>query len=177
VAAKACPSVTTDGSGDEPITNVSFNDAQQFIAWLSQETRLNFRLPTEAEWEYAARGGTRTKYWWGDDLQPGMINCRGCNGDQTARQTTKVDDFKLNPFGLHDMGGNVAQWVSDCWHKNYRGAVTDGSAWVTNESCIFRVIRSGSWRNSANDARSASRDYYDSRIRYPMHGFRLARSL
>jgi len=177
VAAKACPDLATDENDDAPVTNVSFSDAQRFVAWLSRATQMNFRLPTEAEWEYAARGGTRTKYWWGDDVQPGMINCKGCNGDQTARQTAKVDDFKPNPFGLHDMGGNVAQWVSDCWHKNYQGAVADGSAWVDHDYCVFHVIRSGSWRSAPNDVRPASREYYDGRIRYPAHGFRVARSL
>jgi len=177
VVAKACAYVATDEDDDAPVTNVSFDDAQQFIAWLTQETGTNFRLPTEAEWEYAARGGTRTKYWWGDDVRPGIINCKKCNGDQNARQTAKVEDFKPNPFGLYDMGGNVAQWVSDCWHKNYQGAVADGSAWVDPGSCILHVVRSGSWRNAPNDVRPASRDYYDGRIRYPMHGFRVARSL
>jgi len=178
VAAKACPYVATEEENDDaPVLNVSFNDAQRYIAWLSQETRTNYRLPTEAEWEYAARGGTRTKYWWGDDLKPGMINCKGCNGDQIARQTVKVEDFKPNPFGLYDMGGNVAQWVADCWHKNYQGAVADGSAWVDSGSCVFHVIRSGSWRNAPKDVRTSSRDYYDGRIRYPTHGFRVARSL
>jgi formylglycine-generating enzyme required for sulfatase activity len=177
VAAKACPDVVNDENDDAPVTNVSFSDAQRFVAWLSQATQLNFRLPTEAEWEYAARGGTRTKYWWGDDVQPGMVNCKGCNGDQNARQTAKVEDFKPNPFGLHDMGGNVAQWVSDCWHKNYQGAVADGSAWVDHDYCVFHVIRSGSWRSAPSDIRPASREYYDGRIRYPAHGFRVARSL
>jgi formylglycine-generating enzyme required for sulfatase activity len=177
VAAKACAYVPTDEDDDAPVTNVSFDDAQQFIAWLTQETRTIFRLPTEAEWEYAARGGTRTKYWWGDDVRPGIINCKKCNGEQNGRQIAKAEDFKPNPFGLYDMGGNVAQWVSDCWHKNYQGAVADGSAWVDPGSCILHVVRSGSWRNAPNDVRPASRDYYDGRIRYPMHGFRVARSL
>jgi formylglycine-generating enzyme required for sulfatase activity len=177
VAAKACPFVPTDENDDAPVTNVSFNDAQQFIAWLTQATQRSYRLPTEAEWEYAAHGGTRTKYWWGDDIEPGMINCKGCNGDQNARQTAKAEDIKPNPFGLYDMGGNVAQWVSDCWHKNYQGAVADGSAWVEPDYCIFHVIRSGSWRNAPSYVRPASRDYYDGRIRYQTHGFRIARSL
>ena len=177
VAAKACSYVPTDEDDDAPVTNVSFNDAQQFIGWLTQETGKNFRLPTEAEWEYAARGGTRTKYWWGDDIQPGLINCKKCNSDQNARQTAKVEDFKPNPFGLYDMGGNVAQWVSDCWHKNYQGAIADGSAWVDAGPCVLHVVRSGSWRNAPNEVRPASRDYYDGRIRYPAHGFRVARSL
>jgi formylglycine-generating enzyme required for sulfatase activity len=177
VAAKACPDVASDENEDAPITNVSFADAQRFIAWLSQATRVNFRLPSEAEWEYAARGGTRTKYWWGDDVRPGMVNCKGCNGDQPARPTVRAENFKPNPFGLYDMGGNVAQWVSDCWHKNYQGAVADGSAWVDHDYCVFHVVRSGSWRSAPNDVRPASRDYYDGRIRYPTHGFRVARSL
>ena len=177
VAARACPYVATEENEDAPVTNVSFNDAQQFVAWLSRETRMSFRLPTEAEWEYAARGGTRTKYWWGDELQPGMVNCKGCNSNQAARQISKAEDFKPNPFGLYDMGGNVAQWVSDCWHKNYQGAVADGSAWVDADYCFFHVIRSGAWRNDPKYVRPASRDYYDGRIRYPTHGFRIARSL
>jgi formylglycine-generating enzyme required for sulfatase activity len=176
VAAKSCSYVPTDEGDDAPVTNLSFNDAQQFIAWLDQVTQKNFRLPSEAEWEYAARGGTRTKYWWGDDMQPGMVNCKGCNGDQHIRQTAKAGDGKPNPFGLYEMGGGVAQWVADCWHKNYQGAAADGSAWVEAD-CIFHAIRSGAWRNEPGDVRSASRDYYDGRIRYPTHGFRIARSL
>jgi formylglycine-generating enzyme required for sulfatase activity len=175
VAAKACSYLPADEDGDAPVTNVSFNDAQQFIAWLNQAAQKKFRLPSEAEWEYAAHGGTRTKYWWGDDLQPGMVNCKGCNAEQTARLTVK--DVKPNPFGLYDMGGGVAQWVSDCWHKNYQGAVVDGSAWLDPDYCIFHGIRSGSWRNDPSDVRPASRSYYDARIRYPTHGFRIARSL
>ena len=178
VAANACPPVATDENDNAPVTNVSFDDTQQFIAWLSQETQKNFRLPTEAEWEYAARGGTRTKYWWGNDIQPAMVNCKGCSSEQIVRPLADVEDFKPNPFGLHDMGGNVAQWVSDCWHKNYQGAVADGSVWGGDAGrCVFHVIRSGSWRNSPNDVRPSSRDYYDGRIRYPTHGFRVARSL
>jgi formylglycine-generating enzyme required for sulfatase activity len=176
-AAKACSYLSADEDGDAPVTNVSFNDAQQFIAWLSQATQKKFRLPSEAEWEYAAHGGTRTKYWWGDDIQPGMVNCKGCNGDQNARQTVKVEDIKPNPFGLYNMGGGVAQWVSDCWHKNYQGAVADGSAWVDADYCLLHVIRSGAWRNDPKSVRPASRDYYDGRIRYPTHGFRISRSL
>ena len=176
VAAKVCSYVPTDEDDDAPVTNLSFNDAQQFVAWLARATQTNFRLPSEAEWEYAARGGTRTKYWWGDDIQPGMANCKGCNGDQHARQTAKAGDIKPNPFGLYDMGGGVAQWVADCWHKNYQGAAVDGSAWVEND-CVFHVIRSGSWRNDPSYVRTASRDYYEGRFRYPTHGLRIARSL
>ena len=91
--------------------------------------------------------------------------------------TSPVGSFTANRFGLYDMGGGVAQWVSDCWHKNYQGAVADGSAWVDADYCFFHVIRSGAWRNDPKYVRPARRDYYDGRIRYPTQGFRIARSL
>ena len=175
VAAKACTYSPT-GNDDAPVTNVSWNDAQQFIGWLSQVTQKPFRLPSEAEWEYAARGGTTTKFWWGDQLQTGMANCKGCGEPYDAGQPLKVGSFKPNPFGLHDMGGNVHQWVSDCWHKTYQGAPTDGSSWV-EAGCTSHVIRSGSWRNNPDYARPASREPYDTNVRYPTHGFRVAHSL
>ncbi len=173
-AAKACAFVAT-GRDDAPVTNVSWSDAKQFVAWLAGATRKAYRLPSEAEWEYAARGGTQTKYWWGDQFQPGMANCKNCNDIAAAEQPIKVGSFKPNPFGLYDMGGSVDQWVEDCWHKNYQGAPADGSAWVEGE-CASHVIRSGSWRNDARYVRPSNRDGYDTNVRYPTHGFRVALS-
>jgi formylglycine-generating enzyme required for sulfatase activity/class 3 adenylate cyclase len=173
-AAKACAFVAT-GKDDAPVTNVSWTDAKQFVAWLAGATRKAYRLPSEAEWEYAARGGTQTKYWWGDQVQPGMANCKNCNDIAAAEQPIKVGSFKPNPFGLYDMGGGVDQWVEDCWHKNYQGAPADGSAWVEVE-CASHVIRSGSWKNDARYARPSNRDSYDTNVRYPTHGFRVALS-
>jgi len=141
-AAKACAFVAT-GKDDAPITNVSWSDAKQFVAWLAGATRKAYRLPSEAEWEYAARGGTQTRYWWGDQFQPGMANCKNCTDIAAAEQPIKVGSFKPNPFGLYDMGGGVDQWVEDCWHKNYQGAPSDGSPWVEGD-CASHVIRSGS---------------------------------
>src|SRR3981189_1505898 len=158
-----------------PVTNVSWSDAKQFVAWLAGATRKAYRLPSEAEWEYAARGGTQTKYWWGDQFQPGMANCKNCNDVAAAEQPIKVGSFKPNPFGLYDMGGSVDQWVEDCWHKNYQGAPADGSAWVEGE-CASHVIRSGSWKNDARYVRPSNRDGYDTNVRYPTHGFRVALS-
>jgi formylglycine-generating enzyme required for sulfatase activity len=100
------------------------------MRWLSQVSHKAFRLPSEAEWEYAARGGTQTKYWWGDQPQTGMANCKGCGGVYDPSQPSKVGSFKANPLGLYDMGGSVDQWVQDCWHKDYQGAPSDGSAWL-----------------------------------------------
>jgi len=174
-AAKACAFVAT-GKDDAPTTNVSWSDAKQFVAWLAGATRKAYRLPSEAEWEYAARGGTQTKYWWGDQFQPGMANCKNCTDIAAAEQPIKVGSFKPNPFGLYDMGGGVDQWVEDCWHKNYQGAPSDGSPWVEG-SCASHVIRSGSWKNDARYARPANRDSYDTNVRYPTHGFRVALSL
>jgi formylglycine-generating enzyme required for sulfatase activity/class 3 adenylate cyclase len=173
-AAKACSFAAT-GKDDAPVTNVSFSDAKQFVAWLAGATRKAYRLPSEAEWEYAARGGTQTKYWWGDQFQSGMANCKNCNDNSGAEQPMKVGSFKPNPFGLFDMGGSVDQWVEDCWHKNYQGAPTDGSAWVEGE-CGSHVIRSGSWKNDARYVRPSNRDSYDTNVRYPTHGFRVALS-
>ena len=173
-AAKACTFVAT-GKDDAPVTNVSWSDAKQFVTWLAGATRKPYRLPSEAEWEYAARGGTQTKYWWGDQVQSGMANCKNCNDNSAAEQPMKVGSFKPNPFGLYDMGGSVDQWVEDCWHKNYQGAPADGSAWVDGE-CASHVIRSGSWKNDARYVRPPNRDSYDTNVRYPTHGFRVALS-
>ena len=173
-AAKACGFVAT-GKDDAPITNVSWSDAKQFVAWLAGATRKAYRLPSEAEWEYAARGGTQTKYWWGDQFEPGMANCKNCSDVAAPEQPVKVGSLKPNPLGLYDMGGGVDQWVEDCWHKNYQGAPSDGSPWVEGD-CVSHVIRSGSWKNDARYARSANRDSYDTNVRYPTHGFRVALS-
>ncbi len=173
-AAKAC-AFTATGKDDAPITNLSWSDAKQFVVWLADATRKPYRLPSEAEWEYAARGGTQTKYWWGDQFQSGMANCKNCADVAAAEQPIKVGSFTPNPFGLYDMGGGVDQWVEDCWHKNYQGAPSDGSAWVEGD-CGSHVLRSGSWRNDARYARPANRDNYDTNVRYPTHGIRVALS-
>ena len=169
-------SYTPTGKDDAPVTNLSWTDAQQYVEWLSKVTQKPFRLPTEAEWEYAARGGTRSKFWWGDQLQVAMANCRGCNEPYETSHPLKVGSFKPNPFGLYDMGGNIHQWVADCWHNNYQGAPSDGSAWVEND-CLSRVIRSGSWKNDPSYVRPSNRDHYDATVRYPTHGLRVAYSL
>jgi formylglycine-generating enzyme required for sulfatase activity/class 3 adenylate cyclase len=173
-AAKAC-AFTATGMDDAPVTNVSWSDARQYVTWLAGATHKAYRLPSEAEWEYAARGGTQSKYWWGDQLQPGMANCKNCSDVAGAEQPVKVGSFKPNPFGLYDMGGGVDQWVEDCWHKSYQGAPSDGSPWVALD-CNSHVIRSGSWKNDASYVRPANRDSYDTNVRYPTHGFRVALS-
>jgi formylglycine-generating enzyme required for sulfatase activity/class 3 adenylate cyclase len=175
VAANACATLL-DGNPMAPARNLSWADAQQYVAWLSKSTGQDYRLPSEAEWEYAARAGSGSRYWWGDKLIPKMANCKGCGDPYDPRQPAPVGSFPANPLGLHDLAGGVAQWVADCWHPNYQGAPVDGSAWAET-NCRERVLRGGSWRNDASYARSASRAYYDSGVKYPAHGFRVARSL
>src|SRR3984957_1106616 len=172
--AKVC-AFMAPGKDDAPITNVSWSDAKQFTAWLASATDKPYRLPSEAEWEYAARAGTQTKYWWGDQFQSGMADCKNCADTASIEQPAKVGSFKPNPFGLYDMGGGVDQWVEDCWHKNYQGAPSDGSAWAEGD-CASHVIRSGSWKNDSRYVRPSNRDSYDTHVRYPTHGFRVALS-
>jgi formylglycine-generating enzyme required for sulfatase activity/class 3 adenylate cyclase len=174
VRAKGCDYIP-NGSDDAPVTNVSWKDAQQFVAWLSQTSQQRYRLPTEAEWEYAARGGTDTRYWWGNAMKPGLADCKGCGGPGDEAQPTKVGTRPANPFGLYDIGGGVTEWVEDCWYKDYHEAPADGSARVGRD-CRERVLRGGSWRNDPSYVRPASRDYYDASVRYPTHGLRVARS-
>ena len=144
------------GRGTRPVISVNFDEAQQYAAWLSSMTGHQYRLLTEAEWEYAARGNTMTAYYWGD--QPGQINanCNGCGSPWDYRETAPVGSFKPNPFGLYDMAGNVWQWVQDCYHSDYIGAPVDGVAW-TSADCPRRIPRGGSWGYAPSGVRAASR--------------------
>ena len=127
----------------QPLTWVSWDDAKTYTAWLSKMTGKEYRLLTEAEYEYAARAGTTTAYYWGEEIGNNNANCRGC-GQWGGRQTAPVGSFAANAFGLYDMLGNVFEWVEDCYHRNYNGAPMDGSAWTAD--CInFHVIRGGGW--------------------------------
>jgi formylglycine-generating enzyme required for sulfatase activity len=161
---------------NSPMRDVSWRDAQEYIAWLAKVTNKPYRLPTEAEWEYAARGGTQTRYWWGNDLGSGHANCRNCGGEWNKDAPAVVDSFPANAFGLYGTSGGVWEWVADCWHKTYRGAPTDGSAWRKSD-CRENVIRGGAWRNDSTYVHSASRFKYDTYVRYLLNGFRVARSL
>ena len=175
VAAKACSHELT-GDDETPAYNLNWNDAQQYVLWLSAITHAVYRLPTEAEWEYAARGNTTTRFWWGDQFDPAKAECQGCGGPHDAELPPKIGSFSANPFGLYDVAGGVEEWVADCWHKNYVGAPRDDTAW-NGPICHERVLRGGSWKNASSYLRSASRDSYDPDVRYLTHGFRVARSL
>ncbi|MGO8920354.1 MAG: SUMF1/EgtB/PvdO family nonheme iron enzyme [Stellaceae bacterium] len=175
VAAQACADVSQpDAEADAPAANLSWDDAVQFTSWLSHISGKTYRLPTEAEWEYAARANTSTKFWWGNDFVVGMAYCRGCGvASYDPHHPVRVGSFKANPFGLYDMGGEVSEWVSDCWHKDYHGAPSDGSFWAAGD-CSSHVLRGGSWQNDPSYLSVSSRDHYDTAVRYTTHGFRLA---
>ena len=163
------------GRGDRPVINVSWLDAKAFVAWLSQKTGQTYRLPSEAEWEYAARGGTNSPYWWGRDAGSRQANCRECNTG-ASQQTSAVGSYKANPFGLYDTAGNAAEWVEDCWNDNYRGAPQNGSPWLTGQ-CRLRVLRGGAFDSAAKYLRSTARFRYDFDVRFPANGFRVVREL
>ena len=135
-----------------------------------------YRLLTEAEWEYAARAGTTTAYYWGDDIGKGNANCNGCGSQWDAKQTSPVGSFKPNAFGLYDMAGNVFQWVQDCYHPDYNGVPTDGSAWNSGD-CSNRVVRGGSWVSGPRLLRSPNRDGVATVFRGFNLGFRVGRTL
>ncbi|MGE0037106.1 MAG: SUMF1/EgtB/PvdO family nonheme iron enzyme [Xanthobacteraceae bacterium] len=163
------------GREKRPVINVTWTDAKEFAAWMSQKTGHTYRLPSEAEWEYAARGGVNTPYWWGRDIGTKQANCRDCKVDNT-QQTLPVGSFKANPFGLHDTAGNAAEWVEDCWNDDYRGAPNNGKAWETGQ-CRLRVLRGGAFDSQARYLRSQSRFRYDSDVRFSANGFRIVREL
>ena len=167
------------GRGRRPVINVSSWDAVAYAKWLSGKTGKRYRLPTEAEWEYAARGGKETAYWWGKDLLQGMANCNGCGSQWDGKQTAPVGSFKPNPFGLHDTAGNVREWVQDCWHENYIGAPADGSAReeAGGGNCVVRVLRGGSWADSPELLRASYRVRDVAVYRFSSIGFRLAQDI
>lgn len=165
------------GVGDDsPVHNLSWEDAQAYAAWLREHTGKPYRLPTEAEWEYAARAGTTTAYWWGDDPGSAQANCQDCGGPWSFQTPADVDAFPSNPLGLHGMHGGVMEWVEDCWVPSYEGAPSDSAA-RTAASCAERVLRGGSWRNDASYATASSRLGYDPGVRYETNGLRIARDL
>jgi formylglycine-generating enzyme required for sulfatase activity len=157
------------------VINVSWDDAQQYVKWLSERTGRPYRLLSEAEWEYAARAGSTKAFSWGDNIGEGNANCDGCGSKWDNKQTAPVGSFKANAFGLHDMHGNVFEWVQDCWNANYDGAPTDGSA-RTDGTCTSRVLRGGSWSYAPRALRSAARERRPANAQSSARGFRVGRT-
>jgi len=189
-----CQALAYPPSQDEPprwpAVCLSWKDAGAYIAWLNGQVKAAhpvlanragpYRLPSEAEWEYAARAGTNGARWWGEEIGTDNANCNGCGSQWDDSVLAPVDAFKPNQFGLYGVLGNAWQWTADCWHPSYVGAPVDGSAW-NEPNCARHVMRGGAWNNVPIFVRSASRngaasdasDYdYSSLV-----GFRVARDL
>ena len=169
------PSRFSQCGDDCPVDSVSWSDAQEFAQRLSQKTGKQYRLPSEAEWEYAARAGRHTKWSFGDNKS--QLSDYAWFRDNSQSKTQRVAQKRPNAFGLFDMHGNVWEWVQDCWHGNYTGAPTDGSAWTT--ACLdsnYRVLRGGSWNYGPANLRSANRNRDTPDDRNINYGLRLART-
>ena len=179
------------GRGKLPVINVNWIDAQQYVAWLSEKTGQKYRLPSEAEWEYAARAGTSTRYHWGDGAEwacssANVLDLTGFSAhpnwgwratcDDKFANTAPVGSFEPSRWGLHDMNGNVWEWVQDCWHNDYTDAPTTSEAWINGGDCRKRVNRGGGWGNHPRTMRSASRDADNGEAYSNAMGFRVARS-
>ena len=176
------------GRGRRPVIDVSWDDAVAYTKWLSEQTGERYRLPSEAEWEYAARAGSTTKYHFGNDESQ---LCRYGNhadtstdfdwrnmacSDGVGKRTATVGSYQPNAFELHDMHGNLWEWVQDCWNDTYQGAPADGTTWTIGD-CERRVLRGGSWLFRPGDLRAADRSWDSSGVRYSYIGFRVARTL
>jgi len=162
------------GRANRPVINVSWKDALAYTEWLSRQSGKSYRLPTEAEWEYAVRAGGASRYWW-DDMASGVYaNCFNCGSEWDNRQTSPVGSFPANRFGLHDMAGNVQEWTQDCYQTGYTDAPADGSAWLTPQ-CTQRSVRGGGYTSPLDSVRSAKRGQYDQDTRLDNIGFRVVR--
>ena len=178
VSAGGCEGYRPDdegrGRGRRPVINVSWEDAQSYVGWLSRETGEAYRLLSEAEWEYVARAGTTTRYHWGDAIGRNLANCWDCGSRWDGEGASPVGVFGANAFGLHDIHGNVSEWIEDCWNSSYAGAPRDGSAWKSG-GCSHRSYRGGSWLGSPRNLRAAYRLAIISG-RFDDVGFRVART-
>jgi formylglycine-generating enzyme required for sulfatase activity/CRP-like cAMP-binding protein/rhodanese-related sulfurtransferase/chromosome segregation ATPase len=163
------------GRGDRPVVNVSWNDARAYAAWLSKKTGKRYRLPTESEWEYAARAGSTEKAWWDSKSAVKQANCFNCGSEWDGKSTAPAGSFSANAFGLHDTAGNAQEWTEDCYHTSYSGAPDNGSAWLTAE-CTQRVVRGGSYTSPLDALRNARRSQYNQDVRLDNIGFRVVRS-
>ena len=165
------------GRGERPVVDVSWEDVLDYVDWLSAETGEEYRLLSESEWEYVARAGTVGRYHWGNGVGRNRANCGGCGSRWDGKQTSPGGSFPSNDFGLHDVHGNVWEWVEDCWHGSYEGAPSDGSAWTSGGDCGSRVLRGGSWVSDPRLLRSADRNRYAAGDRISLIGFRVSRTL
>jgi formylglycine-generating enzyme required for sulfatase activity len=170
------------GRGNKPVINVSWRQAKSYVFWLSNKTGKTYRLLSEAEWEYGARAGSLTPFWWGNSITSKFANyvgtltyAEGAPSDFRG-STVAVDKFPPNNWGLYQVHGNVWQWVEDCYHENYEGAPSDGSPWI-EDTCKFHILRGGCWLSGPKELRSASRSRADENGKSRFISFRVARDL
>jgi formylglycine-generating enzyme required for sulfatase activity len=170
------------GRDRRPVINVSWHDANAYVAWLSSKTGKNYRLLSEAEREYVARAGTRTAFWWGSSISARQANYNATyiygnsSTGEYRQRTVPVDLFRSNRWSIFQVHGNVWEWTQDCWHENYAGAPADGSPWESGR-CDYRIVRGGSWATYPGDLRSAVRGRFAIDFRSNSLGFRMARAL
>jgi len=162
------------GRGERPVINVSWDDASDYAAWLTKETGSQYQLPSEREWEYAAKAGTDTAYWWGDDLGSNKANCGQCGSQWDVQQTAPVGSFQPNAFGLYDVIGNVMEWTRTCYHPNYEGAPATGQDWVGG-NCSQRMVRSSAFNNYQREVRVTKRKKLNPKSSSNNLGFRVVR--
>jgi formylglycine-generating enzyme required for sulfatase activity len=165
-------------SDRDPVVCINWDETRAYLQWLSLRAGVEYRLLSEAEWEYVARAGTTTARHWGADVGRGNANCDGCgNPDYDAKRTSPVGTFRPNAFGVSDALGNVWERLEDCWHETYAAAPADGGVWTVGGVCTQRVTRGGAWLSDAPDVRAALRNWDLAPNRKNSLGFRVARAL
>ncbi|MGB5996572.1 MAG: formylglycine-generating enzyme family protein [Marinomonas sp.] len=162
------------GRQKRPVINVSWYDAKAYTAWLSEQTNQEYRLPTEVEWEYSARGNGNSAFWYGNSVKPGYSVCDSCGSQWDGVSSAPVGSQASNPLGLYDMHGNVAEWVEDCYHDSYKGAPSKNQIWLSDQ-CSSRVIRGGSWFDIPRVGRSSTRYRAEPNLKASNWGFRVVR--
>lgn len=160
------------GRGDRPVINVSWEEANAYAAWLSNETGLTFSLPSEAQWEYFARAGSPDRYWTGATLPSETANCRECGSEWDDRMTAPVGSFSPNPWKVFDTAGNVAEWTLDDWQRGYDGAPVDGTARIV-QGATHKVYRGGAWNYPMKGLKASTRDWARPTEKFNEVGFRL----
>lgn len=164
------------GRGRMPVVDVSWQHARAYADWLSRRSGARYRLPSEAEWEYAANGGARRVFPWGNRMLANKANCWNCGSAWDNKQPAKVGSFEANAFGVNDLAGNVWEWTEDCWNGSYEGAPGDGSAWLAG-NCAQRVLKGGAWMTEPEAVRIANRNRQSIRFKRNFVGFRVVREL
>lgn len=164
------------GKKGRPVINITWDEALTYIKWLSEKTGFRYRLPSEAEWEYAHRAGTTTDFWWGKEAGENKANCKDCKSEWSAKSSAPVGSFEANPFGLFDTTANVFEWVQDCWNPDHQDAPNTTEPRMTG-NCKFRVIRGGSFYYFNKVARASYRAKNPPGVKSYWLGFRVVREL